>query len=358
MAAIPLQPQPGNILFVRLGAMGDVLHAMPAVAAIRNALPNTRLGWVIERRWAELLLSGDGSHATCGDRRLVDALHVVDTLAWRKRPFTADTWYEVKRALGRLRTAKYELALDVQGAAKSAVLARASGARLILGFEHPREQLATIFYSKKVIGSAPHVIEQNLELCSAIAGAALVPGPFDLPRSPHAERWCDKLLGDLKVARFAILNPGSGWGAKCWPADRFAEVARRFRNMGLRSIVNIGPGEQELAAALTQSSDGAAQPVSCSMSELVALARRASLFIGGDTGPMHLAAALHIPVVALFGPTDPARNGPYGAPSVILRSDRSVTSYSHVADADPGLQSITADEVISSASKLLGVTIA
>src|SRR6185369_789497 len=141
------------------------------------------------------------------------------------------------------------------------------------------------------------------------------------------------------------------------PAERYAEVARRLREMGLQSVINFGPNERELADTVASLSDGAARPVSCSIVELVALTRRASLFIGGDTGPLHLAAALKIPCVALFGPTDPARNGPYGTPSVILRSQKSVTSYSHVAEADPGLQSITVDEVVAAASQLLGVPI-
>jgi heptosyltransferase-1 len=127
--------------------------------------------------------------------------------------------------------------------------------------------------------------------------------------------------------------------------------------VGLQSVINFGPNELGLADAVAQLSDGAARPVFCSVTELIALTRRAAIFIGGDTGPLHLAAALKIPCVALFGPTDPARNGPYGTQSVVLRSQKSVTSYSHVADADPGLQSINADEAVRAAAQLLGVTI-
>ena len=202
---------------------------------------------------------------------------------------------------------------------------------------------------------AAHVVDQNLELCSAMTRAPLTAADFDLPRSPQAEGWCKEAL--KSIGKFAILNPGSGWGAKCWPAERFAEVARRLRACGIASIINYGPGEDELANSVAKLSDSAAHPMFCTISQLVALTRRASLFIGGDTGPLHLAAALKIPVVALFGPTDPARNGPYGTPSVILRRAVSVTSYSHVAEPDPGLQSITVDEVVRAASQLLGVAI-
>ena len=347
-----------NFLIVRLGAMGDVLHAMPAVAALREALPGVGIGWVIERRWAELLLDPEtGAPASAGDQKLVDTIHVVDTLAWRKELFSATTYYGMRRAIDRIRAEHYGVAIDVQGAIKSAVLAKVGGARSVIGFAAPREQISTLLYRRKVQARAAHVLDQNLELVSAAAGQALQLGEFDLPRSPRADAWCEKTLRDLGITRFAILNPGSGWGAKSWPAESYGEVGRRLREMGLQSVINFGPNERELADAVVRSSDGAAQRVSCSIMELVALTRRASLFVGGDTGPLHLAAALKIPCVSLFGPTNPARNGPYGTQSVILRSEKSVTSYSHVADADPGLQSITPDEVIAAASRLLGVAI-
>jgi heptosyltransferase-1 len=355
-----------SILIFRLGAMGDVLHAMPAVAGLREALPQAHLGWAIERRWAEFLLAGDGGHATAGGRALVDSVHVVDTMSWRRHPLRSSTLHEVRRALRRMRGQKYQIAVDVQGAMKSAVVAKLSGAGLIYGFSHPRERLATMFYSQKTETRGSHIVELNMELCSVVIGSYptrvtkgldLGPRSFELPRSPQADRWCNRILDEMSLGTFAILNPGSGWGAKCWPMERFAEVARRLREAGLLSIANYGPGEQQLADTVARLSGGAAQPLFCSITELIALTRRAALFIGGDTGPLHLAAALKVPVVALFGPTDPARNGPYGTRSVILRNLNSVTSYSHVPEPDPGLQSITVDEVIRAASQLLGVPI-
>jgi heptosyltransferase-1 len=357
MATSP-QFHPETILIVRLGAMGDVLHAMPAVAALRDAFPEAGIGWVIERRWAELLLDSEtGAAAMAGNRKLVDAIHVVDTLTWRKELFSATTYYGMRRAIDRLRNEHYAVALDVQGAIKSAVIAKLSGARTICGFANPREQLAALLYRQKVETRSTHVVDQNLELASSVAGRTLQPGGFDLPQSPRAEAWAEKKLRDLAISKFVILNPGSGWGAKSWPPERFAEVARLLRNLGLESVINFGPNERELADTVAKLSEGAAPPILCSVTELIALTRRASLFIGGDTGPLHLAAALKIRCVALFGPTDPARNGPYGTQSVILRSQKSVTSYSHVADVDPGLQSITPDEVLRAASQLLGVSL-
>jgi heptosyltransferase-1 len=352
------QTHPETTLIVRLGAMGDVLHAMPAVAALRESLPEAGIGWVIERRWAELLLDPEtGAVASASGRKLVDSIHVVDTLAWRKELFSATTYYGMRRAIDRMRIEHYAVAIDVQGAIKTAVLAKLSGARRVCGYSLPREKLAALLYRQTVETRSAHVVDQNLELASAVVGRALKPGAFDLPRSPRADAWRERTLRDFAISRFAILNPGSGWGAKSWPVERFAEVANRLREIGLQSVVNFGPNEQALANTAAKLSDGAAQPVSCSITELIALTRSASLFIGGDTGPLHLAAALKVPCVALFGPTDPARNGPYGARRVVLRSQKSVTSYSHVADADPGLQAITADEVVRAASQLLGVPI-
>ncbi len=352
------QISPESILIVRLGAMGDVLHAMPAVAALRAAFPKARIGWAIERRWADLLQSSDtGAQATVSGRPLVDAIHVVDTRAWRKELFSASTWYGIRRTVGRLRGERYSVAIDVQGAFKSAVVAKASGAQRLFGFASPREQIATMLYGQKVPTRSAHVIDQNLELCSAAAGQSLTPGEFDLPHSARAEAWCDKTLNEFGISKLAILNPGAGWGAKCWPAERFGEVAKRLHERGIQSLINFAPNEKELADSVAEYSGGAAKPVACSLIELLALTRRASLFIGGDTGPLHLAAALNVPTVALFGPTDPARNGPYGTRSVILRSAKSVTSYSHVADADPGLQSITTDEVMQAAEYLEGESV-
>ena len=157
----------------------------------------------------------------------------------------------------------------------------------------------------------------------------------------------------MGLAPLAIVNPGAGWGAKCWPPESFGAVAKALAGRGMAVMVNYGPTEEPLAQAVREASEELARPVKCSVSQLIALTRRASLFVGGDTGPMHLAAALGVPVVALFGPTRPERNGPYGTRSVVLRSPQSVDSLSHVDQPDAGLQSITAQQAIAAADSLL-----
>ena len=175
----------------------------------------------------------------------------------------------------------------------------------------------------------------------------------ELPHDPAAEARIDARLSEQGISDFAILNPGAGWGAKRWPAERYGEVAAKLASDGVRSIVNYGPGEESLAREAEAASAGAARGIKCSITELIALTRRSRLFVGGDTGPMHLAAALGIPVVAIFGPTDPARNGPYGTRSVVLRSPASSTSHARRSQPDEGMLGIGISAVVAAVRELL-----
>jgi heptosyltransferase-1 len=161
------------------------------------------------------------------------------------------------------------------------------------------------------------------------------------------------LYSSIGFRRLAIINPGAGWGAKCWPSESYGEVAKALADRGIAVMVNFGPEEEQLAQQVRDASGAVARPLSCSISELIALTRRASLFIGGDTGPMHLAAALGVPIVALFGPTRPERNGPYATRASVLRSPESVDNSSHTDRPDVGLHSIQPEQVIAAADELL-----
>ena len=349
-------PKIERLLIVRLSAMGDVLHALPAVTALRDAFPAAFIGWVIEERWAELICSQDTPR--CGPRMLqrplVDRVHVVNTRAWRKAVFSDATWSAFLSSITELRAEGYEAAVDFQGAMRSSLLARLSGAPLVYGYAQPRENAASMFYTRQVQTKSAHVVDQNLWLARAVAQKDVISVPAELPRDPATESSAASKLNARNMKSFAILNPGAGWGAKQWPAERYGEVARCLAEWGYGSLVNFGPGEGILARAVEATSDGAAEGISCSLSLLIALTRRASLFIGGDTGPMHLAAALGVPVVGLFGPTNPVRNGPCGRRSVVLRSESSITSHSRRKDPEPGLLEITPEQVVVAAKKLLG----
>jgi heptosyltransferase-1 len=346
---------PRRILIVRLSSMGDVIHALPAAGMLREAFPQATIGLLVEERWAELLcaLSTPRSGKRSAERPLLDAVHTVQLKRWRSALFASQTWERIAAGLSDLRSRRYDVAIDLQGAARSAILARWSGAGTIYGATQPRENLASLWYSRKSITQRSHVVEQYAELAESIVGQHRPIPDAVLPRDPVAEQVVEKRLREMDLRDFVVLNPGSGWGAKQWPAERYGIVAQGLARRGIRSFINFGPGEESLAKLAEAASGGTASALSFSVGELVALTRRARLFIGGDTGPMHLAAALHIPVVALFGPTDPVRNGPFRTKSIVLRHPSSPTTLTHRAEPDPGLLAITADDVMGAALKLL-----
>jgi heptosyltransferase-1 len=348
-------PQIERILIVRLSAMGDVLHTIPAVQALREAFPQAMIGWLIEERWTELLCAPGSPRRgpRSPQRPLVDWVHTVNLREWRKSLFALSTAQQIARVWNDLRETHYDIAVDLQGAIRSAILARWSGAPAVWGVADPRESPATLWYRHQVIARGTHVIQQNLSLAEAIARQTFALPSLELPRDSRSEERVKELLAGSAAGEFAIINPGAGWGAKRWPPERYGAVAKALAESGIRSVINYGPGEEDLARAVADSSGGAAVQVRCSISELIALTRRAKLFVGGDTGPMHLAAALRVPVVAIFGPTDPARNGPYGTVSIVLRSPSSVTTHARRSHPEGGLLEIGSDAVVKAARRLL-----
>lgn len=344
-----------RILVVRLSAMGDVIHTLPAVQALRETFPHAMIGWLIEERWAELLCAPGTARSgpRSGGRPLADWVHTVGLRAWGKSLFALPTIEKIARVWNDVRSVRYDVAIDLQGAIRSAVLAKWSGARVVYGAAQPREAPATVWYTRQVSARGTHVIEQNLSLAEAVTHEHVMAPHVDFPCHPESEREIDQRLKGAGVREFAILNPGAGWGAKRWPAERYGHVAKALGRDGVRSIVNYGPGEEDLACAVEAASDGAAVATKTSISELIALTRRAKLFVGGDTGPLHLAAALHVPVVAVFGPTDPARNGPYGTRSVVLRSASSLTTHARNPEPDEAMLEISVEVVVEAARNLL-----
>ncbi len=352
MSATSELASPKKILIVRLGAMGDVLHALPAAMYLKSMFSEIQVGWVVEKRWSPLLEWRFHQHA------FPDVVHKVDTRGWRKNLWASRG--EIATALRELRGENYDIAVDFQGAMKSAVIALMSGAKRRFGFANPWEKAASLFYTNPVRITSVHVVKQNRELAAELVGnpsAENVTGSFFqwAPSDPMMQQWLTSEILRLRLqGGFVILNPGAGWGSKQWPVERYAELARELGAYGVRSLVNHGPGEEELAAHVERNSDGHAVAASFNISQLMAITRKASLFVGGDTGPMHLAALLNVPVVALFGPTDPARNGPYGTKSVVLRDASSVTSHKRIRETEAGLRNITVPQVLEAVYQLLG----
>ena len=351
-----------KILIVRLGAMGDILHALPAATAIRAALPNATIGWLVEERWSELLTAQGrkaSPHGVSPQKPVVNNIHTLDTRRWRQHFFRPSATAEIAGAMKRVRKIGYDFALDFQGAIKSGIFAKLGGAKILAGYADPRESATRYFYRKVLARQGDHVIEQNLMLARealqpVLGNRELKSLAPQLPVDPTAEAWADSEITRLGIASYAIVNPGAGWGAKQWPAERFGEVAKALAAHNIKTLVNASAEESELARAVVRSSGGNAFELRCTIGQLIALTRRARVLIGGDTGPLHLGAALQIPVVGLYGPTDPVRTGPYGAKAIALRHPESETTFSHHREVEAGLLKISAVEVIAAARHLLG----
>jgi len=307
-----------RILAVRLGAMGDIIHALPAVAALKRSHPGSHLTWIMEPQWAPL----------------VEANPFIDRLLWLRRGSAAgilESWRE-------LRAHHYQLAFDFQGLLKSAVVAAAARPDRLFGFHQSllRERAAALFYTDLVTSTAVHKVDQNLEL----AGAGPAPRVFPLPPG--------RPEGRLPEGDFVLASPLAGWPSKQWPLEHFRGLAARLdRDLGLTLVLNARD------AALLPPIDGALPHVS-GIAGLIYATRRAAAVVGVDSGPLHLAAALAKPGVAIFGPTDPARNGPYGDSLRVLRWPAAVTTYKRGSQIDESMWRVTPDEVFEALRTALG----
>jgi heptosyltransferase-1 len=306
-----------KVLIVRLGPLADLVHALPVAAALRERYPDARIDWLVDARYAGLL-----DLVPVVDRRIVIS---PGGKAGEDRAAAGEVRYDgragVLRAIRDLRAERYDAAVDLQGLLKSAVLARLSGARRVIGFErrYLRERVAAPLYTERCDPGRPgHVVHKNLSVLPAfgVHGAPLA-FPFSVGESPALAE-VRALTGE--ASGFALINPGAAWPNKRWPPERFGETAGWLRDRhGLVSVVLWGPGEERLARAVAGTSSGAAMPApTTQLADIISLSRAARLMISGDTGPLHLAAAAGTPIVALFGPTDPARNGPWAAGDISL----------------------------------------
>ncbi len=304
-----------SFLIVRLGSLGDVVHAIPFAAALRENISTARIDWLTDPRYVELLELVTGL-----DNRLAfDPRHLFSP-ADRSRMF---------RTMAATRRVGYDVVFDLQGLLKSAVVARLAGGRQVVGLprQHLREPLASFFYDATPDpGAAAHVIEMNLALLAA-AGVAdrRVRFPLVIPQSPTV----DAVVRD-HAGGFVLINPGAAWPNKRWAPARFGEVATALRReAGITSVVLWGPGEEAAAAAVVGAAGGAAVLApATAIPDLCPLAADACVMVSGDTGPLHLAAALGTPVVAIFGPTLAERNGPFSSRDVtVARTEQCACLY-------------------------------
>ena len=276
-------------------------------------------------------------------------MSLVENIA-RRPPGEHDIVREIRALRKVLRDESFDVCVDMQGAIKSAAVGLMAEAKVFAGMAAPREKLARRFYDKMFETHAAHVVEQGCELLGAAVGELLTPARVTLPMDSEAERWAD---GVVRNEPFCLITPGAGWGAKVWPGERYGQVASELGRQGVRTVVNGSVHGSKEAVDVVNASDGFARAVPCSIKQLIALVRRATLVIGGDTGPLHMAAALERPVVGIFGPTDPARNGPYGTRSRVLRDAESITSHKRRHETEAGMLRITVDEVLEAAREML-----
>jgi lipopolysaccharide heptosyltransferase I len=341
-----------RFLVLRLGSLGDIVHTFPAVAALRDTFPSGEIVWLTHPRWSFLVKSSG--------------------LASEVREMESRSLVSLREAIRGVRCNHWDAAIDYQGLWKSAALPFFGGVKRRIGFSSHtiREFGVPSLYNDRVKAEMTHIADQNGEL-SMRAGARKVASPVSLKVPAEDEAVVCSLLKSASIDRFVVLSPGGGWRAKCWPADRFGILCREIRKtLGIRCVVNYGPGEEDLAAAVrAASSDVEPLLYDGKLGQLMALLRRATCIVGGDTGPLHLAIALGTPAVALHGPTDPARNGPYhpaphsnreGASTsrlgddIVLRASDAATTHTRNDQTDPSMLAIDVASVFSAVSRRIG----
>jgi heptosyltransferase I len=304
-----------NILIIRLGAMGDIVHTLPAAAALKRVFPNAHITWIVERRWASLLEDNPA----------------LDEVALLER----DSLAGIFGAWRFLRSRRWDIAVDFQGLLKSALVASVAHPDRIFGFHHSeiRERSAGIFYSDKVHSAAVHMVDRNLDLAAAAYRAPVDPSAprvFPLPAG--------RPEGKLPSGDFVLASPLAGWGSKQWPLEHFQALAALLaRDFHVPLVLNLPPGASIDPGPCLAHYSG--------IPGLIYATRRAAAVVGVDSGPLHIAAALSKPGVAIFGPTDPARNGPYGGSLHVLRAPSAATTYKRRAAIDRSMRAVSPAQV-------------
>ena len=304
----------GRILAIRLGAMGDIIFTLPAIASLKHSYPGWHITWAIEPQWTAL----------------IEQNPFVDCIL----PVRRDTPGAMLDTLRQLRATRYDFAVDFQGLIKSALVASAASTGRIFGFHYgqAREHLAALFYSDTVTTRARHMVEKHLDLAAA-AGAGSAVRVFPLPPG--------RVESDLPAGDFVLASPLAGWRSKQWPLEHYRILARLLRReLDLPLVLDVPAAYRH---AHTQVPEAVAH--SSSVAGLIFATRRAAAVVGVDSGPLHIAAALGKPGVALYGPTDPARNGPYGDSLRVLRAADAVTTYQRHHSIDESMRRLVPEQV-------------
>jgi lipopolysaccharide heptosyltransferase I len=300
---------PKKILIIKLSALGDVVHTFPAVQSLRES--HAFIAWMVEQPYKELLEANPD----------VDEVIPVRIKHWRKN-WNAKSFREISAVLTKIKQHRFDTVIDFNGLLKSGIIARLSGAKTRVGFHRKdcRESLNALFSNRRAPRMEPgkHIVNINLALAQTAGGSGKSAGPVTLEIPKEQQTVIDEYMTAqpaLTARPIAAINPGAGFASKLWELDRFAALADRMvKELGFSILLTWGPGEREQAERIAKAMTAPAfiAPASTIL-QSVALYRRLALFVGCDSGPVHLAAALGIPTVSIFGPTDPARNGAFGA---------------------------------------------
>ena len=298
-----------RVLVVRLGAMGDIVHTLPAVASLKHSMPHSELTWIVESKW----------------RALLEGNPYVDRLI----VFERGTMAGLRNAWRELRRERFDLAVDFQGLIKSALVAACARPERLYGFDSKcvREAPAAWFYSRRVHSDAIHRVDKYLDLAVA-AGVTNPLKVFPIPQGNPE--------GRLPEGEFVLACPLAGWGSKQWPIENYSALGARLRReFGIPLVLN---GREPVHAAGTESH-------ASGIPGLIDATRRAAAVVGVDSGPLHIAAAIGKPGVAIYGLTDPAATGPYGKSMAVLRCPAAATTYKRRSETDPSMLAITPDLV-------------
>lgn len=337
-----------RFLIVKFGSLGDIVHCLPSVAQLRSAYPRAEIDWLVERK-NKIAIELSGL-----DVRLVP----IDTYQWRNSPGIGSA-KEIAEFVWALRTDGYDCAIDFQGLIKSAFFAYLSGAPVRIGWERDflKESVSQLFYTEVVKPKRIHIIDQQMELLKPLGIEPEWYTEVPLRASEDARRSIDRKLNGLED--FVVINPGGNWPTKCWHPVRYGQLAARLLADGLPVTVVWGPGEEHMVRTIVDTAGDKVLQVPASLDELVALCARAKLFVGGDTGPMHFAAAAGTPIVSIFGPTSSDRNGPFRREDIVVER-RLVCRPCYERDKCPlehweCIEQITVDHVYEACRKRLGM---
>jgi lipopolysaccharide heptosyltransferase I len=341
-----------RFLVVRLGSLGDIVHTFPAVAALRETFPASEIIWLTHARYKTLVQSSG----------LASKIWTTETRSMSS----------LMKTIREIRDTSFDTTIDYQGLWKSASLPFLAGVKRRIGFssESVREFGVPLLYTDRVRATSAHVADQNGEL-SKRAGAKNAVADFRLDPPPLQHEELSKVSRGRDLEKYVVLSPGGGWRSKCWPPERFDALCKKiFESLSLRCVVNYGPDEEDLASTLSAASDDAAPVLfNGDLGPLMSILRGAICVVGGDTGPLHLAVALGTPVVALFGPTNPARNGPYrnlsssasaaqssyrqDSQDIVLRAPNVVTTHSRQGRTHPSMLELQVDVVFEAVHRIV-----